>query len=130
MKTPAEIIAHDAARRLLWNVLNCKNTMDRVALCYGVLRRPDAADLMVAADWCIEQGLVNYGTTNASARAWSRGDSDQLLYLTKAGRAWVKAAQSAFNGNMLGYAKALHAARQAVEPRPCKCPDCRPAVAA
>ena len=34
--------------------------------------------------------LMRYGTTNASARTWSR-HAEGSLYLTKAGKAWLRA---------------------------------------
>lgn len=82
---------------VLYKVLTCKNTLDRVALCFGTMRRkndPVADALRVAADFAIERGWLTHGTTNASARAWSRGACDELLYLTKAGRAHLKAVRS------------------------------------
>lgn len=94
MNTEAEIDLN--CHRLMLLVLRCKNTMDRTALCYGVLKRADTGDLQAAATRCIQAGLIQFGTTNASAKAWSRGTSEFLLYLTKAGKAWLRAQGSDF----------------------------------
>lgn len=74
-------------RKVLVSVRACRNTMDRYAYGYRVAK---TTELQVALDWALERGLVTYGTTNASARAWSRGASEGLLYLTKAGRSWLR----------------------------------------
>lgn len=79
---PVEILA----RKVLVSVRACKNTMDRYAYMYRVQK---SEELMIAMDWCLEKGLLKIGTTNASARAWSRGASDELPYLTKTSRAWL-----------------------------------------
>lgn len=87
--------------RLLLMVLRCKNTTDRAALCYGTLRRADTLDLQTAMEAAVVSGLLSLGTTNASARAWSRGSSDNLLYLTKAGRAALRAMGPDFGSGKL-----------------------------
>lgn len=104
-------------RKFLVSVKACRNTVDRYAYGYRVFKMPE---LQIALDWALERGLVSYGTTNASARAWSRGASEGLLYLTKAGRAWLntrgeeisKAEWAAFQARI----DALKAAREGVQP--------------
>jgi hypothetical protein len=105
--------------RLMLLVLRCKNTMDRTALTFGTLKRQDTADLQAAATRCIQAGLVSFGTSNASAKAWSRGASDCLLYLTKAGKAWLRAQGNDFGSGKLYQAQleAARAARKAAEPK-------------
>ncbi len=90
-----------AAHTVLLSVLNCRNQLQRVAYCYGTLRRPDASPLLVGLDYALEQGWIAYGTTNASARAWSRGASEGLLYLTKSGKTWLRSHGSDFGSGAL-----------------------------
>lgn len=104
MTTNAKTYANENeihAHTLLLMVLRCKNAMDRISVAF-TMKRPDSVALLVACDWLLEQGFVTYGTTNASAKVWSRRvtihngqrmsvcDSDALLYLTKAGKAWLR----------------------------------------
>ena len=88
MRRPIESAAH----RVLLMVLRCKNTNDRAALCYGTLKRKDTEALRMGVEWAIERGFVQYGTTNVSARAYSTAYApvDSMLYLTKAGKAWLR----------------------------------------
>lgn len=87
--------------RLLLMVLRCKNTLDRTTLAFGTLRRADTADLRAALDVAVADGLVTFGTTNASARAWSRGACAELLYLTKSGKAALRAMGTDFGSGAL-----------------------------
>ena len=88
--------------KLMLMVLRCKNTTERAALVFGTLKRKDTGDLQAAAARCIKAGLIQFGSTNASARAYSTSYApvDALLYLTKAGKAWLRA-----QGNDFGSSK-------------------------
>lgn len=107
-ETPASI-----AYKLCYTVNGFKNSTQRYAYTYGTIRRADAAELRVGLDWALTNGLIQYGTTNASARAWSRNmfapvgqsGSDGLLYLTKAGKAWVRAVNARGGIYSLTYAQ-------------------------
>lgn len=80
--------------QILLLVLRCKNTQDRVRLFYSIHHggkaEADKAPLLIGLDLALSNGFVTYGTGNASAKAWSRGTSDELLYLTKAGKEWMR----------------------------------------
>ena len=83
------------AHRILLNVLRCKNGSDRFRATYNAMRPGVEAEIAIGLDWALEQGLVQVGTTNASARAWNRGwllNASEMLYLTKAGKAWLREA--------------------------------------
>ncbi len=112
---PAHVIA---AHTVLLSILRCKNGMQRGAYCFGTLRRPDAAPLLVGLDWALSQGLIQYGTTNASAKVWSSranggfADTDQTLYLTKAGKQWLRDSSPNHDfGSGLLFAEKLAAAK-------------------
>jgi hypothetical protein len=104
-----------AAHSVMLTVNGFRGQLQRVAFCLGTLRRPDAADLLVGVDWALEKGYLSHGTNNVSAKLHSRGESDKLLYLTKAGKAWLRTFGSDFGSAsvyyaqmatvMLGYAK-------------------------
>jgi len=85
-----EIKTHNI-HRLLMLVLRCKGLGERVALCHGTLMRKDVADLLIARDMAFEQGLLTDTKNVASAGFWGRSGTVGLLYLTKAGKAWLRA---------------------------------------
>lgn len=83
--TPEEKLTRD----VLAAVQRCRNGIDRFGL-MGCLMRPDHMDHALTVYTLIESGLLRFGTDNAMARAWGRGYVESCLYLTKAGRYWLK----------------------------------------
>ncbi len=80
--------AHEVrAHCLMLRVLRCRNGADRMRVMFSVLKDPEIAP---SVDWALERGFLSYGTTNASAKTWSRW-AEGSLYLTKAGKAWLRA---------------------------------------
>ena len=59
-------------------IAKAKNGMERAVINYAT----------PAGDWLLERGLIKVGTTNASARAWSRWASSSA-YVTPAGKHWI-----------------------------------------
>lgn len=91
-----EVTAHHVALM----VLRCRNSMQRVALSGGTLMRADTAWLRPGIDWALERGYLQHGTTNASARVWNRF-AGECLYLTRAGKAWLRSFGSDFGSGAL-----------------------------
>lgn len=95
-----EIQTHNI-HRLLSLVLGVKGLAQRVALCFGTLRRVDVADLLIAQDQALELGLLTDTKNVASAGFWGRSGTAGLLYLTKAGKAWLRAQGDNFGASKL-----------------------------
>ncbi len=100
---PAEV---SAAHEVLYRLNGVRSGMERIAYCLGTLRRPDAQGLVIGVDWALEQGLVKVEGSKANYGRWS--ETDFVLYLTKAGKAWLRA----FPGHDFG-ASVLYAEKRA-----------------
>lgn len=105
MTTETRPAVETAAHSLALSVMRCKGSGERFALGFDVYK---SATLKVALDVLLERGHVGYGTTNASARAFTKG-ADQMLYITKAGKAWLRTFGSDFGSSLLVW-EALRAA--------------------
>lgn len=110
MNAPAAILnrpaAEVAAHMVMLNVLRIRGSVERIAYCFGTLKRNDVGHLLVGIDWALERGYLPHGTNHASAK--SAGCSDKLLYITKAGKGWLRTFGSDFGSGALVYAQ-LHA---------------------
>lgn len=81
------------AMRLIVNLLSCRNAMQRVTFCQLTL--PAEQDLVIAADWLMEQGFLKVEGTRSAYL--SRYQENAVMYLTKSGRAWYRANEAAYN---------------------------------
>ena len=105
---PVVDAAQDAGHRLALRILGCKNGKDRAMIRRDARTNPV---LSVAADWLLIRGYVQVGATNASARAHT-AQAELLLYLTKAGKAWLLTFGSDY-GSGLMWMRMLRAANPA-----------------
>jgi hypothetical protein len=97
--------AEFAAHCVMLQINGFKAQIKRAAYCFGTLKRADAADLLVGVDWALERGYLSHGTKNASAKLHSRGESEKMLYITKAGKAWLRTFGSDFGSAGVYYAQ-------------------------
>jgi hypothetical protein len=105
----------EMAAQVVEGVAACRNGVEREVYCFWKLRRPDAAHMLIASDWAVEHGFLKVGTTNASAKTWSKF-SAEMLYVTKAGRAFMHAQRDLAAVRFLAQLAAAKAARAGVSP--------------
>lgn len=98
---PSRPAAEIAAHHLMLQVLRCKNATDRLKIQW-TMKRPDATHMLVGCDWALERGFLKHGTTNASALVHNRWQGEQL-YMTKAGKAWLRSFGDDFGSCELTY---------------------------